>query len=88
MIGFKFGLLDGRHLLIRPLLGGEGVQLGIIGKRGGLVEAAQVGLDNASGVLAAIDEASEIAWQERQQLLDSPPSPRFNRLVEEGFVWT
>lgn len=72
---------EGRTLQIRPCLQGEGVQLGIVGKRGGLVEAAGVALTHIPNLILGVDEVSEVAWAEfhRHPRLE----PKFGQLPEE-----
>lgn len=60
-------LTDGRHLLVRPLKEGAGVQLAIIGKRGGLVEAAPVPIDAVLRLILLVDGVSEIAWRAKEK---------------------
>ena len=66
----RLGLLvpgaEGRTLKVRPALGGAGVQLGIIGKRGGMVEAFCADLAQVPSLVLGIDTVSEAAWAEYQ----------------------
>jgi len=70
-LGFKVAGTEGRTLRIRPALAGAGVQLGVIGKRGSLVEALCVDLSNIPGLILGIDHTSELAWAE----FHSRPAP-------------
>lgn len=58
---------DGRHLLVRPLTEGAGVQLAIVGKRGGMVDAAPVKLETVPRLIHLVDAASEITWAAREK---------------------
>lgn len=60
---------EGREVLIRPALLGEGVQLAIVGKRGSLVEAVCIGLDQVGNFVLAVDGISEIAWAQHTKQL-------------------
>ena len=60
--GFRVPTTEGRKLLVRPGADGSGVQVATIGKRGGLVEASMIGLEDVPGFIFAVDRASEIAW--------------------------
>jgi hypothetical protein len=53
---------DGRYLMVRPLTEGAGVQLALIGKRGGVVDAAAIPLDSVPRFIALVDGVSEITW--------------------------
>jgi hypothetical protein len=69
--------IDGRTLKIRPCMKGEGVQLGIIGKRGGLVEATSIALTDVPGLILGVDMVSEAAWAEFQRQVGAP-EPSFD----------
>jgi hypothetical protein len=79
MLGFKIKGSDGRYLTIRPCHGGDGVQLGILGKRGSLVEAIPIGLDQVPTTLACMDEVLDVAWA-RFQRSTRPVEPEFDRV--------
>lgn len=68
LIGELIPTSEGRQLLVRPAWRGEGVQIATIGKRGGLVEASCLGLEQVIPFIAAVDGVSELAWavHERQ----------------------
>jgi hypothetical protein len=53
--------------MVRPAALGEGVQLAIVGKRGGVVEGVCIGLDQVGGLVLAVDGISEIAWAQRNR---------------------
>jgi hypothetical protein len=60
---------EGRAVLVRPALHGEGVHLAIVGKRGGLVEGVGIGLDQVANFVLAVDGISEIAWARHTEQL-------------------
>jgi hypothetical protein len=72
--------VEGRTLQIRPTLGGDGVQLGIIGKRGGLIEAFCVEHAQIPAFVFALDSVSEEAWADLQA---APPRERLPFEVAE-----
>lgn len=55
---------EGRTLQLRPAHGGEGVQLGILGRRGSLVEAFCAELTQVPALIFGLDSVSEVAWAE------------------------
>ncbi len=66
-VGQHIPTSEGRQLLLRPAAEGDGVQLAIVGKRGSLVEAVGIGLDQATNFLLAFDGMTEIAWGMHQR---------------------
>jgi hypothetical protein len=68
-VAFFMPTAEDRELAIRPSLEGDGVQLALIGKRGGLVEATTVALENIPGFLVKVDFMAEVAWARQRRLL-------------------
>jgi hypothetical protein len=54
------GLVDGRHLMVTPMNHGAGVLLSIVGKRGGLVDYAQVGHGSIARLIFVVDEMAQV----------------------------
>jgi hypothetical protein len=88
-VGIEVPTTEGRQLLLRPLAGGDGVQLAIIGKRGGLVEAVGIALEQTMPLLQHLDAMSEVAWQvrERQSKRDRRAKERRHRAALESNPW-
>ncbi len=70
---------EGRTLQVRPALRGQGVQLGIVGKRGSLVEAFCADLAQVPQLVLGIDAVSEWAWEEFNRHVDHRPVEVFGR---------
>lgn len=69
MLGRRIPTSEGRGLLLRPALFGEGIHLAIVGKRGRIVEGAGIRLDHVPGLILALDGISEVAWAQSQKQL-------------------
>lgn len=61
MSDFTVSTACGRSVLIRDCQGGEAVQLGIIGKRGGMVEAVSFDAAQLPGLIDGLARAGEEA---------------------------
>lgn len=77
---------DGRLVKIRSCLGGEAIQIGIIGKRGGLVEAVSFDAHQLPHLLGALesvaDEAIEQYNRELTQGMAAMEASLLDRLAE------
>lgn len=62
-LGIRVAGTEGRTMNVRPTLGGDGIQLAILGKRGGIVEAFSVDLAQIPSLVMGIDLVSEYAWE-------------------------
>lgn len=81
-IGELIPTTEGRQLLVRPAWRGAGVQLGIIGKRGSLVEGVGIDLDRLPAAIFAIDGAGELAWELNEKELRRSRRERERRHAE------
>jgi hypothetical protein len=66
-LGTYLPTTEGRQVFVRPTLFGDGVQVAIVGKRGGIVEALGIGLEAVPAFIHAVDSHSERAWEVRQK---------------------
>jgi len=83
-VGLRIPTTEGRQLLVRPAQGGDGVQLAIIGKRGSMVEAVCIGLDQLSSTVLTIDTVSEWAWEKRARALSFASRKEPNVRLKRG----
>lgn len=81
MSGHTIPTADGRSVLIRPCLSGEGVQLGIVGKRRSLVEAVSFDPSQLPGLLGSLEQAAEEAQREFAENMEVAESDLLDRLA-------
>jgi hypothetical protein len=81
MPGHTIPATCGRSVLIRTCVGSEAVQLGIVGKRGGLIEAVCFNATQLPGLLGGLEHAAEKAGREYARLAEDRTGDLLDRLV-------
>jgi len=82
MDGFTIPTACGRSVLVRTCVGGGAIQVGIIGRRGGMVEAFSLDATQLSSFMGCLEQAGSEANAYLADLEDANHADLLDRLAE------